>query len=53
MVSVEKNEARKFYAQGTVYIRWGRESCPTQSGAMLIYEGIVGGGWFQTSGVLG
>ena len=48
MVSVAINETRAFYAGGATFIRWGRSSCP--SGATLIYEGLMGGGWYEVSG---
>ena len=28
---------------GVVYTRWGRKSCPNDTGAQLVYEGITGG----------
>uniref|UniRef100_A0A1X7TGB1 Short-chain collagen C4-like n=1 Tax=Amphimedon queenslandica TaxID=400682 RepID=A0A1X7TGB1_AMPQE len=36
---------------GVVYTRWGRTSCPTDTGAELLYEGIAGGSkWDQPGG---
>lgn len=38
---------------GVVYTRWGKASCPTETGAELLYEGIAGGSkWDQLGGVL-
>ncbi|KAJ8317923.1 hypothetical protein KUTeg_003014 [Tegillarca granosa] len=36
-------------AVGTVYTRWGRKTCNNGS-SELIYEGIVGGSWFEHTG---
>ena len=35
---------------GVVYTRWGRKSCPNDTGAQLVYEGITGGSDPQHSG---
>ena len=35
---------------GVVYTRWGRKSCPNDTGAQLVYEGITGGSYFSHSG---
>ena len=35
---------------GVVYTRWGRTSCPNDTGAKLLYEGIVGGSHHTHSG---
>ena len=35
---------------GVVYTRWGRKSCPNDTGAQLVYEGITGGSDHQHSG---
>ena len=35
---------------GVVYIRWGRTTCPNNTGAELLYEGIAGGSHFTHSG---
>ena len=35
---------------GVVYTRWGRKSCPNDTGAQLVYEGITGSGDHQYSG---
>ena len=35
---------------GVVYTRWGRKSCPTNTGAELLYEGIAGGSHYRHSG---
>ena len=34
--------------EGVSYKRWGKTSCPT--GAELVYEGFVAGGWMKTEG---
>ena len=33
-----------------MYTRWGRKSCPNDTGAQLVYEGITGGSGHQQSG---
>ena len=35
---------------GVVYTRWGRKSCPNDTGAQLVYEGITGGSHKDHSG---
>ena len=35
---------------GVVYTRWGRKSCPNDTGAQLVYEGITGGSHWDHSG---
>ena len=35
---------------GVVYTRWGRKSCPNDTGAQLVYEGITGGSHWVHSG---
>eukprot|EP00058_Branchiostoma_floridae_P013334 XP_002598822.1 hypothetical protein BRAFLDRAFT_74501 [Branchiostoma floridae] len=35
---------------GSVYIRWGRTTCPTGMGTSLIYDGIAGGAHYQQTG---
>ena len=35
---------------GTVYIRWGRTTCPTVTGTELVYEGIAAGSWYNQQG---
>ena len=35
---------------GVVYIRWGRTTCPNNTGAELLYEGIAGGSLWSHSG---
>ena len=35
---------------GVVYTHWGRTSCPSGTGAQLLYEGIVGGSHWDHSG---
>ena len=35
---------------GVVYTRWGRKSCPNNTGAQLLYEGIAGGSHYSHSG---
>ena len=36
--------------KGVVYTRWGRTSCPNDTGAELVYEGITGGSHYTHSG---
>ena len=38
---------------GVLYTRWGRKSCPSDTGAQLVYEGITGGSNHQHSGICG
>ncbi|XP_072021865.1 uncharacterized protein [Amphiura filiformis] len=33
---------------GTIYIRWGRDDCP--STASKVYDGVAGGAWFDFTG---
>ena len=33
-----------------MYTRWGRKSCPNDTGAQLVYEGITGGSLYDHSG---
>ena len=35
---------------GTVYIRWGRTTCPSVTGTELVYEGIAAGTHFSHKG---
>ena len=35
---------------GVVYTHWGRKSCPNDTGAQLVYEGITGGSYYDQSG---
>ncbi|XP_078001194.1 uncharacterized protein LOC144453724 [Glandiceps talaboti] len=35
-------------SSGTIYVRWGRKSCPES--AELVYEGIIGGSWYEHVG---
>ena len=35
---------------GVVYTRWGRKSCPNDTGAQLVYEGITGGSNYNNPG---
>ena len=35
---------------GVVYTRWGRKSCPNDTGAELLYEGITGGSFYSQTG---
>ena len=35
---------------GVVYTRWGRKSCPNDTGAQLVYEGITGGSFWDHAG---
>ena len=36
---------------GVVYTRWGRKSCPNDTGAQLVYEGITAGSpWGRLGG---
>ncbi|XP_078619156.1 uncharacterized protein LOC144886401 [Branchiostoma floridae x Branchiostoma japonicum] len=37
-------------AGGSVYIRWGRTTCPNDTDTSLIYDGIAGGAHFTHSG---
>ena len=37
-------------AGGVVYTRWGRNSCPSIAGTMLVYSGRVGGSWYCDKG---
>ncbi|XP_052798356.1 uncharacterized protein LOC128230272 [Mya arenaria] len=37
-------------AIGSTYIRWGRKTCPTETGAQPLYDGFVGGTWYAHSG---
>ena len=36
--------------QGTVYIRWGRTTCPTVPGTERVYEGIAAGSLYNQKG---
>ena len=36
--------------KGVVYTRWGRTSCPNDTGAELVYEGITGGSFWDHGG---
>ena len=44
------NTGSKGDAGGVVYTRWGRTSCPSNTGAQLLYEGIAGGSYYNTYG---
>ena len=35
---------------GVVYTRWGRKSCPNDTGTQLVYEGITGGSHWNNPG---
>ena len=35
---------------GTVYIRWGRTTCPSVPGTELVYEGIAAGSFYSQKG---
>ena len=35
---------------GTIYTRWGKSSCPTSTGAELVYSGYAGGSWWDHRG---
>ena len=35
---------------GTVYIRWGRTTCPSVTGTELVYEGIAAGSFYTQKG---
>ena len=35
---------------GSVYVRWGRKSCPNVNGTELVYSGFAGGSWYTESG---
>ncbi|XP_078619155.1 uncharacterized protein LOC144886400 [Branchiostoma floridae x Branchiostoma japonicum] len=35
---------------GSVYIRWGRTTCPNDTDTSLIYDGIAGGSYYAHSG---
>ena len=35
---------------GSTYIRWGRTTCPSGTGARVLYDGYAGGSWFDHSG---
>ena len=35
---------------GVVYTRWGRKSCPNNTGAQLLYKGIAGGSYHSHGG---
>ena len=35
---------------GVTYTRWGKSSCPTDTGAQLVYAGRAGGTWFLSQG---
>ena len=35
---------------GTVYVRWGRTTCPTGQGTELVYYGTAGGSYYSHSG---
>ena len=37
-------------AGGTVYIRWGRTTCPSVPGTELLYEGIAAGSFYSQKG---
>ena len=37
-------------AGGTVYIRWGRTTCPNTTGTELVYRGIAAGSWYSHTG---
>ena len=56
MVMSLQNEISKLKAglpkasAGSVYVRWGRNSCPNVNGTELIYSGYAGGSWYGDSG---
>ena len=35
---------------GSVYIRWGKKTCPSIPGTELVYEGIAAGSWYEHTG---
>ena len=35
---------------GVTYIRWGKTSCPSVSGTLLLYHGIAAGSWYAHVG---
>ena len=35
---------------GSIYIRWGKSSCPEVEGTELVYSGITGGTWYSQEG---
>ena len=37
-------------ATGVIYTRWGKSSCPTSTGAQLVYAGRTGGTHYNTRG---
>ncbi|XP_052791893.1 uncharacterized protein LOC128226034 [Mya arenaria] len=37
-------------ATGNTYIRWGRKSCPDETGARPLYDGFAGGSWYSHAG---
>lgn len=54
-INVNETDIKQVYIKntqgnvgGALYTRWGRTNC--SSGAQLVYEGIVGGGWFEHGG---
>ncbi|XP_033125189.1 short-chain collagen C4-like [Anneissia japonica] len=44
-----QNTLGSLFGGGSVYTRWGRTTCP-ETGAELVYEGIVGGSWYAHKG---
>ena len=39
-----------YYIGGAVYVRWGHTSCPSYTGAQLVYKGRAGGSHWSHSG---
>ena len=42
--------APRLAGRGTVYIRWGRTTCPSVPGTELVYEGIAAGSFYNQIG---
>ncbi|XP_071964545.1 uncharacterized protein [Antedon mediterranea] len=46
-----ENIANALNGGGTMYTRWGRTTCPTlETGAQLVYDGIIASGYFSHVG---
>ncbi|XP_033125188.1 uncharacterized protein LOC117123397 [Anneissia japonica] len=46
-----QNIANVLGGGGTMYVRWGRTTCPTaDTGAKLVYDGIIASGYFSHAG---
>jgi len=37
-------------SSGNTYIRWGRTTCPPETGARVLYDGYVGGSYYSHTG---